>query len=55
MKQYKTIRDFFSKCTDLKMYTGNPPITLFFGPGEIYRVIGKTMLKKDLFSTKWEN
>ena len=35
--------------------TGTPPITLFYGPGEIYRVIGKTVLKEDRFSTKWEN
>ena len=36
--------------TDFK-YTGTPPITLFFGPKKIYRVIGKTVLKEDLFST----
>ena len=36
-----------------KIYgTGTPPITLFFGPGKIYRVIGKTVLKEDWFSTK---
>ena len=27
--------------------TGTPPITLFFGPGKIYRVIGKTVLKEE--------
>ena len=32
--------------------TGAPPITLFFGPGKIHRVIGKTVLKEDRFSTK---
>ena len=36
-------------------YTGTPPITLFFGPGENYRVIGKTVLKEEGFSSKWEN
>ena len=35
--------------------TGTPPITLFFGPVEIYRVIGKTVLKEEGFSSKWEN
>ena len=35
--------------------TGTPPVTLFFEPGKIYRVIGKTVLKEDRFSTKWEN
>ena len=28
---------------------------LFFGLGEIYRVVGKTMLKEEGFSSKWEN
>ena len=32
-----------------------PPITLFFGPGEIYRVIGTTVLQEEGFSNKWEN
>ena len=39
----------------VKEYTDTPPITLFFGPGEIYRVIGKTVLKEEGFSSKWEN
>ena len=34
--------------------TGTPPITLFFGPGEIYRVMGKTVLKEECYSRKWE-
>ena len=35
--------------------TGTPPITLFFGPVEIYRVIRKTVLKEDRFGIKWYN
>ena len=35
--------------------TGTPPVTLFFGPGKICHVTGKTVLKEDRFSTKWEN
>ena len=34
--------------------TGTPPITLFFGPGKIYRVIRKTVLKEERFRAKWE-
>ena len=37
------------------LYTGTPPIALFFGPEKNHRIIGKTVLKEDLFSTKWEN
>ena len=37
-----------------KSYTGTP-ITLFFGPGEIYHIIGKTVLKEEGFSSKWVN
>ena len=36
-------------------YTGTSSIRLFFVPGEIHLVIGKTVLKGDRFSTKWEN
>ena len=35
--------------------TGTPPITLFLGPGDFHRVIGKTVLKEECYSSKWEN
>ena len=46
--------NFFLKFTSQIIFgsTGTPPITLFFGAGKIYCVIGKTMSKEDLFSTK---
>ena len=36
-----------------KQNTGTPPIMLFFRLGEIYCVMGKTILKEDQFGTKW--
>ena len=31
----------------LFLCTGAPPTMLFFGPGKMYHVMGKTMLKKE--------